>query len=486
MGFYQKEIFTEKIFYHIYPLGAGNCPKSNDYSQPAGNFFEILTGDLDRIRSLGFNALYIGPIFESTRHGYDTIDYYYVDRRLGNNEKFKAFCHEAHRKGFVIVLDAVFNHTGRDFFAFKDIQRNGQNSQYKDWYLNLNFSQQSNYGDSFDYEGWAGCKDLVKLNLKNTAVRNHIFGAVNFWIEEFSIDGLRLDAADVMDKEFLEALGSFCRSKKNDFWLMGEVVHGDYNQWCSSNRIDSVTNYQLYKAIYSSVDNFNFFELSYNLNREFGQQKGIYKYAPLYNFLDNHDVNRIASTIKNPKEKLLLIYALMFAVPGIPSVYYGSEYAYRGMRGQWDDYELRPAVPPFADLEEFAWPGFDSGFIAEGISKLAEIRKNSVALQKGDYREEMVANRQFVFSRNYVGAIDGKKCSDGKELNNGFESCDGKEGSERVLVICNCDDKEALIDAKPKNDSEVYQDMISGEKIEAFKLRNILLEKNSFKFLRKI
>lgn len=483
MNFYSKDIFCDKIFYHIYPLGAGNCPKSNDFCQSAGNFFETLTGDLDRIRSLGCNAIYLGPIFESTRHGYDTIDYYYVDRRLGNNEKFKAFCDAAHSKGFAIVLDAVFNHTGRDFFAFKDIQANGEGSQYRDWYLNLNFGQRSNYGDCFDYDGWAGCKDLVKLNLKNGAVRDHIFGAVNFWIEEFKIDGLRLDAADVMDKEFLEALGTFCRNKKNDFWLMGEVVHGDYNEWCRNDRIDSVTNYQLYKAIYSSVDNYNFFELSYNLNREFGP-KGMYKFAPLYNFLDNHDVNRIASTIKKPREKLLLIYALMFAVPGIPSVYYGSEYAYRGKRGDWDDYELRPAVPPFAKLAEFAWPGFDSGFIAEGITKLCELRKNSLALQKGDYREEMVANKQFVFSRNYEGPVAGGESGDGNCGRDGNQNHASAYCSERVLVICNCDENDAWVKIETEG-SEYYEDVMTGEIIDAVRLRNLCLAKNSFRFLKK-
>lgn len=461
MEFFKKPIFSDKIFYHIYPLGMGNCPRANDFCQPAGNFFEVLAGDLDRIQQLGFNAIYLGPIFESTRHGYDTLDYYYVDRRLGNNEKFKSFCETAHSKGFVIVLDAVFNHTGRDFFAFKDIQRNGEQSQYRDWYLNLNFGRQSCYGDQFDYDGWAGCKDLVKLNLKNGSVREHIFGAVNFWIEEFKIDGLRLDAADVMDKEFLKALGSFCRQKKNDFWLMGEVVHGDYNQWCNSNCIDSVTNYQLYKAIYSSVDSGNFFELSYNLNREFGQHDGIYKYAPLYNFLDNHDVNRIASTVKDPENQLLMIYSLLFSVPGIPSVYYGSEYAYRGIRGEYDDYQLRPAVPPFAELEEFAWPGFDSGFVAEGIAELSRLRKKSIALQVGDYHEVFVSNRQFVFSRN----------------------CDGQQN---VLVICNSDSKEAWIDCKPWNDCDAYADMISGRRFSGADLRKLKVEKNSILFLEKI
>jgi glycosidase len=136
----------------------------------------------------------------------------------------------------------VFNHTGRHFFAFKNLQQNGWNSSYKDWYLNVDFSRKSCFGDNFDYEGWAGCKDLVKLNLKNEEVRNHIFAAIDFWIDSFKIDGLRLDAADVISKDFLDALNSHCKNKKSDFWLMGEVVHGDYNDWAKPGRLDSVTN----------------------------------------------------------------------------------------------------------------------------------------------------------------------------------------------------------------------------------------------------
>lgn len=459
MEFFTKNIFADKIFYHVYPLGLGNCPKNNDYHQEAGNFFEIFAGDLDRIRKLGCNAIYFGPIFESCRHGYDTLDYYYVDRRLGNNQKFKNFCQIAHEKGFSIVLDGVFNHTGREFFAFKDLQNNGRNSQYKDWYLNLNFDHQSNYGDCFDYDGWAGCKDLVKLNLLNNDVQNHIFGAVKFWIEEFKIDGLRLDAADVIDGLFLEKLGSFCRNLKNDFWLMGEVVHGDYNEWCNAKKIDSVTNYQLYSALYSSVDNSNFYELSFNLNREFGTKEGLYKYAPLYNFLDNHDVNRVASVIKNPEKQLYMIYALLFAVPGIPSIYYGSEYGLFGKRGQWDDYELRPSLPPFSETPDFLKPSQDFSFLSEAISCFAELRKNSAALKYGNYIEEFISNQQFVFSRNYK--------------------------DEQVLIICNSDEKKVFVKLNVPSDSE-YEDMLSHEKYSGDFLKNFATGSCDVRFLKRI
>ena len=458
MQLFRKNIFAGKVFYHVYPLGLGGCPRNNDFCQSAGNFFEIFAGDLDRIKALGCNAIYFGPLFESTRHGYDTLDYYYIDRRLGNNQKFKDFCRLAHEKGFVIVVDGVFNHTGRDFFAFKDIQQNGRNSIYRDWYLNLNFERQSNYGDNFDYDGWAGCKDLVKLNLKNQDVQNHIFGAVKFWVEEFNIDGIRLDAADVLDGGFLEKLGSFCRSLKNDFWLMGEVVHGDYNYWCNTQKIDSVTNYQLYSAIYSSVDNGNFFELSYNLNREFGEKDGLYKYAPLYNFLDNHDVNRVASVIKNPQKQLYLIYGLLFAIPGIPSIYYGSEFGLKGRRGKWDDYELRPSLPPFSPVPDFAKPDFDASFLQQAVRKFSEIRHNSNALKYGNYIEEKVTNRQFVFSRN---------------LNN-----------EKIVVICNSESIEATVNLNFPL-WETYQDLLSKKAYSGEDLKKFHIGPMEIRFLER-
>lgn len=429
-------LFSDKIFYHIYPLGLCNCPKKNDFVSPKGYGFEKLTEELDKIKSLGINALYIGPIFESTAHGYDTLDYFHVDRRLGNNQSFAAFCDECHNRGIAVVLDAVFNHTGRHFFAFRDLQEKGRNSQYKDWYLNVDFSRKSCFGDNFDYEGWAGCKDLVKLNLENQEVRNHLFSAVDFWLDTFKIDGLRLDAADVISKDFLDALNYHCKSKKSDFWLMGEVVHGDYNDWAKPNRLDSVTNYQIYKALWSSLNDKNFFELSYNLNREFGEN-GIYKSFLPYNFLDNHDVNRIGSTLKNC-EQLFLLYGIFFFIPGIPSIYYGSELGICGKRGNQNDFELRPSLPPFSTLPDFAKPVVDSVALSSAIKTFSKIRKNQVALQLGNYKEVSVTHDTFAFERNYNG--------------------------EKILVAINSseDEKEVYIG---KNHSEYVENLLTGEKL---------------------
>lgn len=427
-GDFMNTLFSDKFFYHIYPLGMCNCPRRNDFCCPAGNAFEKLTTELDKIKSLGVNALYIGPIFESTSHGYDTLDYFYVDRRLGNNEKFKNFCKACHQKGIAVILDAVYNHTGRDFFAFKDLQQNGRNSKYKDWYLNINFDSRSCFGDNFDYHGWAGCMDLVKLNGDNPEVQDYLIQATKHWIDEFEIDGLRLDAADVLSPAFMDKLSAFCKNYKKDFWLMGEVVHGDYNHWAKEGRLDSVTNYQIYKSLWSALNEKNFFELSYNLNREYGPD-GIYKNIMLYNFLDNHDVNRIASTINDPN-MLHLIYALLFLIPGIPSIYYGSEWGIKGQRGAYDDYQLRPAISPFVEnLEPFAWPNVDSNALMETIRRFSKLRNEKIVLQKGDYKELFVSNTVLAFQRCYE--------------------------NKKIIVYVNCDDKSTKVKIKNLPEVEV-------------------------------
>ncbi len=143
------------------------------------------------------------------------------------------------------------------------------------------------------------------------------------WIEDYDLDGLRLDAADVIDPEFLKILSAFCRERRSDFWLMGEVIHGNYAQWAPGAGLDSVTNYELYKGLWSSHNDGNYFELAWSLNRQFGPE-GLYRGQNYYNFADNHDVDRIASTLGDPG--YLYPHAILTAtVPGIPSVYYGSE-----------------------------------------------------------------------------------------------------------------------------------------------------------------
>jgi glycosidase len=382
----------EAIFYHIYPLGLCGAPARNDFQAPESPRLEQLYGWLDHIQNLGANALYLGPVFESSAHGYDTADYFRVDRRLGNYQTLAELSAELHRRGMRLVLDGVFNHVGRDFWAFKDVLAKGRDSAYCDWFYSLDFSGRSPYGDPFSYEGWSGHYDLVKLNLHNSAVRDHLFQAVAQWIAEYNIDGIRLDAADQLDLGFMKALAVFCRSRRPDFWLVGEVIHGDYRNWANPQTLDAVTNYECYKGLYSSHVDKNYFEIAYALNRQFGEG-GIYRGLHLYNFADNHDVNRVATSLSNPAH-LYPLYSLLFTMPGVPSLYYGSEWGIEGQRTNHSDSALRPQL----DITTVAKDRPQAG-LAGTIRRLAQIRQNSTALKCGDYRQLLVNHEQLAFSR---------------------------------------------------------------------------------------
>ena len=304
------------VFYHIYPLGFCGAPAANQRDQPAQDRLGAIEDWIGQMRLLGANALYLGPLFESSSHGYDTSDYFQVDRRLGSNAGLARLVAALHEQGIRVVLDGVFHHVGRDFWAFRDVQTHGRESAYCDWFAGLRFEGRSPYGDPFVYDGWNGHYNLVKLNLHNPAVRQHLFQAVQFWIEEFAIDGLRLDAADCLDQGFLAELAGWCRRLRPDFWLLGEVIHGDYRGWAGPELLNSVTNYECYKGLHSSHNERNYFEIAYSLNRQFGPD-GIYRELPLYAFADNHDVDRVVSVLGSPAH-LYPLHCLLFTMPGCP------------------------------------------------------------------------------------------------------------------------------------------------------------------------
>ena len=379
----------ESIFYQIYPLGfCGVLDADKDYEQM--NRLMMIEDCIPHLKEINVNAIYFSPVFESTYHGYGTKDYYQIDKRLGTDKNFKDLCRKLHENNIKIVLDGVFNHVGRDFFAFNDVKEKGASSQYINWFINLNFNNKSAYGDDFSYEGWNGCYDLVKLNLWNDEVVDHLLKAVGFWIDEFDIDGLRLDAADKVELEFFKKLRRFTESKKKDFWLMGEIIHGDYRRWANDECLHSVTNYECYKGIYSSHNDKNYFEISYSLNRLFGNG-GLYKDLCLYNFVDNHDVNRIASTLKTEKY-LNNVYTILYTMPGVPSIYYGSEYGIKGVKENGSDVSLRPLY----DIDAFEK---ENSELCDTIARLGEIRSKSKALKYGDFENVVIKNEQLVYSR---------------------------------------------------------------------------------------
>lgn len=393
--------FRDAAFYHIYPLGFCGENRYNDFtSQPTGKIRRIIPF-AKYLAKLGANAVYFGPVFESTKHGYDTADYRVIDRRLGTNRDFYEVCQALHKSGMKVILDGVFNHVGRDFWAFNDVKQHRWDSLYKDWFY-INFDGDSNYGDGFRYEGWEGHYDLVKLNLSNPSVRQHIFQCIEGWVSEFGIDGLRLDVAYCLDRDFLRELRCFCKDKWPDFFLLGECLHGDYNIWCNNTMLDSVTNYECYKGIYSSFNCANMHEIGYSLNRQFAdEQWTIYKGKNLYCFVDNHDVTRVASILTDQRN-LPLVYALLFAMPGIPAVYYGSELGMTAQKAQGDD-ALRPEFSLELAKEMLSERGRSELFAY--ISRLYAVRKSSAALCRGSYKQLHVNSKQLVFLR----AIDGER-----------------------------------------------------------------------------
>ena len=378
----------ESVFYQIYPLGFCGAPFEND-GVPKNRIAKV-DDWIPHIQKLGANAIYFSPVFESDTHGYNTRDYTKIDTRLGTNEDFATVCDNLHKEGIKVVLDGVFNHVGRGFWAFQDVLEKKWDSPYKDWF-HISFDGNSNYNDGLWYEGWEGNYDLVKLNLRNEDVIQHIFAAIKGWVEEFDIDGLRLDVAYCLDHDFLRRLRSFCDSLKPDFFLVGETLHGDYNQWMNDSMLHSVTNYECYKGLYSSFNSMNMFEINHSLLRQFGPDNWtLYKGKHLLCFVDNHDVTRIASILTNEKH-LPLIYALMFCMPGIPCVYYGSEWGAEGKKQDGDD-ALRPSFEQPIEND-----------LTARITAMAKAHRESRALCYGGFKQLVLTNKQCIWERETDG-----------------------------------------------------------------------------------
>lgn len=419
--------YNEAIFYHIYPLGLTGAPAQNDYGAPAHRLNTLLPW-IDHIQKIGCTALYIGPLFESVGHGYETTDYKKLDSRLGTNEDLTNFVAACHEKGIRVIFDGVFNHTGRDFFAFKDIQANREHSRYVNWYCNVNFGGNTEYNDGFSYENWGGYNLLVKLNQRNPEVQNYICDVIRFWVSEFDIDGIRLDAADVLDFDFMRTLRHTADEVKKDFWLMGEVIHGDYSRWVNGGTLHSVTNYALHKALYSGHNDHNYFEIAHTV--KYLQNMGD---LDLYNFVDNHDVERIYTKLSN-KAHFAPVHVLLYTLPGIPSIYYGSEFGIEGKKEKFSDASLRPAL----NLEDYKNAVTENPCTAL-IAALGKIRQATPGLSYGSYNELMLTNRQYAFAR---------------DLNN-----------VRVIVTVNNDDNAAGMNL-PVGNTAAYIGALSGKRAE--------------------
>lgn len=393
----------ETVFYQIYPLGFCGAPFEND---------GILTHRLRKIeewiphmKKLGIGGIYLSPVFESDTHGYNTRDYKKVDCRLGDNEDLKHLVKLLHENGIRVLLDGVFNHVGRGFFGFQDVLKKREHSPYLSWF-HIALDGNSCYNDGLWYEGWEGNYDLVKLNLHNPAVVDYLIACVKYWIDEFDIDGLRLDVAYCLTDEFVYRLRNECDRFKQDFFLVGEMLHGDYNQKMREGMLHSVTNYECYKGLHSSFNSMNLFEINHSLLRQFGPENWtLYRGKHLWNFVDNHDVTRVASILNNPRH-LPLIYGLMFGMPGIPCIYYGSEWGTKADKTQGD-----PALR--ASFETPQW-----NELTDTIAKLSQLKFSQDALNYGSFRSVVLTNKQCIFER--------------------------KTDRERILVAINADESDYM------------------------------------------
>ena len=347
--------FEESVFYQIYPLGFTGAPFEND-GVLTSRILKVIDW-IPHIKKLGANAIYFSPVFESDTHGYNTRDYGLIDKRLGTNEDFKTVVEALHAAGIKVVLDGVFNHVGRGFWAFRDVQEKKWDSPYKDWF-HISFDGNSNYNDGFWYEGWEGNFDLVKLNLRNNDVVEHIFDKIRYWVDYFDIDGLRLDVAYCLDRDFIHRLRELANGIKPEFLLLGELLHGDYAQFVNDGMLHSCTNYACYKGLFSSFNSMNMFEI----------------------------IHSLMSILGNPAH-LPLVYTLLFGMPGIPCIYYGSEWGTEARKEEGDPV-LRPC---------FEAPEWNS--LTDHIARLAEIKKNSSALNYGSFRSVVLTNHQCIFER---------------------------------------------------------------------------------------
>ena len=323
----------------------------------------------------------ISSAFSSDSHGYDTRDYFKLDERLGTNDDFRDVCRALHDNGIRVVLDGVFNHVGRGFKQFRDVQEKREQSPYRDWF-HIDFNGNSNYNDGFWYDGWEGHYELVRLNLRNEEVIGHIFEAVRYWVENFEIDGLRLDVAYCLDRDFLRRLRSFTDSLKPDFFLIGEILGGDYKTIIGDGLLHSATNYECYKGLYSSFNSMNMFEIIHSLIRHSGSDPGLCTgEAPASLWIIMMSPGRRRSC----RIRIICLSCMRSAsaCPASPASIMEVNGEWKEIKGRRSD--LRPC------FEKPEWNA-----LTDLISKMCRAKTGSDALCHGDFRSVLLTNRQCI------------------------------------------------------------------------------------------
>ncbi|MGW0582122.1 alpha-amylase family protein [Streptomyces sp. NPDC002920] len=320
------------IWWHVHPLGFLGAERAAlPPGEPPRHRLPALTGWLDHLVRLGCNGLALGPVFAAETHGYDTVDHFRIDPRLGTEDDLAELTERAASRGVRVLLDGVFNHVGRTFGPFADVARHGADSPYADWFV----------PEGDDFRTFEGHRHLVALNHAHPAVADHVVAVLDHWLER-GVSGWRLDAAYAVPRSFWRTVTDRVRVRHPQVWFSGEVIHGDYAAYVREGGLDSATQYELWKAIWSSLNDTNPHELAWALKRHNGL---LDTFAP-QTFVGNHDVTRIASRLREPRH-LAHALTVLFTVGGIPSVYAGDERALRGVKEEREggDDAIRPAFP---------------------------------------------------------------------------------------------------------------------------------------------
>ena len=386
---WQPAWLRSAVVYHVYPLGFFGCPFVNpcvsgtDY-RPDDRRTPALAGlrdHYDHLRDLGVDTVYFSPVFESEIHGYDTIDYFAVDRRLGDGELLGAIVDELHGLGIRVILDGVFNHVGIHHAAFRDLRTAGARSPYVSWFKDVVFDAPGPMGFGFSWRGWEGYANLPELNLESPDARAHVIDAAAHWVREIGIDGWRLDVAYCIEPDVWSEFRRAVKEANPDAVLIGEIDLGDYRRWVNPRALDSCTHYLLYRSMQRAFAEVDLNELAALLRRTADADLGRYRGLPLLTFLGNHDVARAASAIADPA-LLACAMVLLFTAPGVPALYYGDEFATRGKKTTGDrDRDLRRPMP--ADRSQ--WPEGGEA-LYDLVRRLVALRRRTPALQSGGFR----------------------------------------------------------------------------------------------------
>ena len=352
------------VWWQVYPLGATGAERDRlPEGAPTVPRLAQLQAWLPHLVGLGCNGLALGPVFESSTHGYDTVDHFVVDRRLGTEQDLTDLIEACHARGVRVLLDGVFNHVGRDFPRFREVLEQGPDAAAASWF---DIDASAGGPDGFGYRDFEGHSALVALDHAHPEVADHVAEVMTYWCDR-GVDAWRLDAAYAVPASFWRVVLPRVRDRHPDLWVVGEVLHGDYAGYVAASGVDSVTQYELWKAVWSSLNDRNLFELAHALTRH---AEMVAAFLP-QTFVGNHDVTRLASRLDDGRH-LPLALALLFALPGVPTVYYGDEFGLRGVkedRAGGDD-AVRPRLP-----ESDAPPGPEAAAIGDLHRLLIGVRR---------------------------------------------------------------------------------------------------------------